>query len=162
MRKLSLSLLTGAGAAVLAVALAAPAAAADTFPKMVRGKTYSVNVLTSFGTTFTDCFRFSETTLYIDGCGDSGPVGEVALSQLSGLTGWRASVPCGGLNLVWIGTSVDGAPLPQGADVVGATAVGLSEGTSFSVNGIGNTSCPSSAVSHGLNYTKGLAIAPKK
>lgn len=162
MRKLSLSLLTIAGASILVFALAAPAVAADSVPKIVRGKTYSVNVITSFGTTFTDCFRFSATTLFIDGCGDSGPVGEVALSALSGLTGFRASVPCGGLNLVWIGTSVDGAPLPQGADVVAATAVGLSQGTSFSINGIGNASCPSSAASNGVNYTKGLATVPKQ
>lgn len=160
MRKLSLSLLTGAAALVFAVAI--PAAAADATPKVVKGKTYSVNVVTSFGTTFTDCFRFSDTTLYIDGCGDSGPVGEIAISQLSGLTGWRASVPCGGLNLVWVGTSVDGAPLPQGADVAGAVAVGMSQGTSFSINAIGNPSCPSSAASNGVNYTKGLATAPKK
>ena len=162
MRKLSLSLITIAGVALLVFVLAAPAMAADSAPKMVKGKTYSVNVLTSFGTTFTDCFRFSDTTLFIDGCGDSGPVGEVPLSSLSGLTGWRASVPCGGLSLVWVGTSVDGAPLPQGADMIGSIAVGMSEGTSFTINGIGNASCPSSAASNGVNYTKGLATAPKK
>jgi hypothetical protein len=95
MYKLSSSLLIGIGAVVLVLALS-PTVAADLAPKLVRGKTYQVNVISSFGNTFTDWFRFSDTTVFIDGCGDAGPVGEVALSQLSGVTGWRANVPCGG------------------------------------------------------------------
>jgi hypothetical protein len=66
-----------------------------------------------------------------------------------------------GVNLVFIGTSVDGAPLPQGADVSDATAVGLAQGSSFSINGIGHARCSSSAASNGVNYTKGLATTPR-
>ncbi|MEO8663543.1 MAG: hypothetical protein ABI693_34120 [Bryobacteraceae bacterium] len=146
----------------LLLALTPAAFAADSTPKIVKDKTYAVTVVTSFGTTFTDCFRFTQTTLSIDGCGDSGPAGEVPLSRLSGVTGWSGKVPCGGLNLIFIGTSVDAAPLPQGADMIGGTAVGLSEGTAFSVSGIGSETCPSSAVRNGLNYTKGLAAPVKK
>lgn len=157
-----LSPLMRTGMLVLVSAIAIPVFAADSAPKIVKGKVYTVSVQTSFGTTFTDCFRFSDAALFIDGCGDSGPVGEVEVSALSGLTGWRAKVPCGGLNLVWVGTSVDGAPLPEGADMLGAIAVGMSQGTSFAVNGLGNPGCTASAASNGLNYIKPVTAPPKQ
>jgi len=153
---------TSGGVLSLLLALSPAAFAADSTPKIVKDKVYAVTVVTSFAGSFTDCFRFTQTTLSIDGCGDSGPVGEVPLSHLSGVTGWSAKVPCGGLNIVFMGTSLDAAPLPQGADMIGGTAVGLSQGTSFSISGIGSETCPASAVSNGLNYTKGLAAAPVK
>ena len=139
------------GAAVLmALSFSTSAFAADA----VANKVYAVNVLTSFGTSFTDCFRFTDTTFSIDGCGDSGPFKEIPISGLSGVTGWGATISCGGLNLVWMGTSVDGAPLIQGADVVGSTAIGKTQGTTFSVNGLGTDTCPLAIATNGINYTR--------
>ncbi len=139
----------------LALVVAAPAFG-DAIPKTVANKVYSVNVQTSFGTTFTDCFRFTASTLEVDGCGDSGPFTEQALFGTTFVTGWGAHVPCTGLDIIWFGTATDGTGFPggQGGDVIGGTAIGLTQGTTFSVNGIASAVCPASSVRNGLNYTR--------
>lgn len=140
-------------AAALALTVASPM-----FGASVDGKAYQVNVISSFGTSFTDCFRFSSGNVFeIDGCADSGPYGEAPALGTTFFTGWAGSVPCGGLNLQWVGSAVFGANFPAGggADLISATAVGESEGTTFAVNGFAVNTCPRSAAKGGMNYSKG-------
>ncbi len=151
------SLVTCIGIAILVLTLCAPALAADSSPSKVKGKVFAVMVQPSFGggTTFADCFRFTDTTMAIDGCGDSGPLVEVPLLGTTPFISlWIGSVPCSGLNLVFIGTSVDGSKLPIGLDQLGGSAIGKAEGSTFSALGTAVASCPASSVKNGMNYKK--------
>ena len=50
------------------------------------------------------------------------------LFSTPGLTLWIGSVPCQGANLVYFGTSYDGAVLPLGGNVISASVVGSESG----------------------------------
>lgn len=108
-----------------------------------EGKAYDFWVSRSFGVSpyepFHDCARFSDTQMYLDNCGDAGPLTTVPLNPFMRL--WIGSVPCGGLNLTWIGTMVDGSILPEGLDVVIGNGLGQTEQTSFSGEGLHNPDC---------------------
>lgn len=115
----------------------------------VKGKTYDVWVSPSHGTPpfqpFHDCARFTQDTMTLDGCSapNTGPL--TVEINLSGpvLTVWSGQVPCGGLNLVWLGTSLDAGVLPQGADVMGASGLALDPARPFSygMEGVRNEDC---------------------
>jgi hypothetical protein len=111
----------------------------------VKDQTYDVWVSASFDSPpfppFHDCFRFTNRRLCIDACGDCGSLSEVPLLGI-----WQARVSCGGLNLVFVGTSMDGPDTP----VIGGTAVGREQKTNFAIAGVANASCsPDAAVSRG-------------
>jgi hypothetical protein len=124
----------------------------------VAGKTYDLRVSRGFDPQpfepFHDCLRFTKTTITTDVCGDTGPLSEI---RLGSVTLWQGTVPCGGLNLRFTGTSKDGPEIP----VLGGVVVGISEKTNFGIEGVENASCslssvPSSAPSRGGNpYAKG-------
>ena len=88
-----------------------------------------------------DCWRFTATTVTTDQCGDVGPLIEFPLFGGSGFSLWIGRVPCGGQNLVFFGTSFDGAIFPFGGNVVSATAVGLTQGFTLAGEGFENPSC---------------------
>ena len=89
-----------------------------------------------------DCVRFTGATISSDACGDVGLFVEFPLFSTPGLTLWIGSVPCQGANLVYFGTSYDGAAvLPLGGNVMSASVVGLSQGWTLSLEGFENPSC---------------------
>ena len=88
-----------------------------------------------------DCWRFTDTTVTTDQCGDVGPLVEFPLFGVPGLSLWIGQVPCGGQNLVFFGTSFDGAIFPFGGNVVSATAVGLTQGFTVAGEGFENPNC---------------------
>jgi hypothetical protein len=133
---------------VLAVtALAADPPAATPVPMTVKGKVYDVWVSQSFAPPprepFHDCARFTETQMCLDQCGDCGVLQEYPVFGTPQFTFWIGRVPCGDLNLVFVGTSHDGLPGPGGmpVPVMGASAVGTTQGSSFGVEGTANMSC---------------------
>ena len=80
--------------------------------------------------------RFTGATISSDACGDVGLFVEFPLFSTPGLTLWIGSVPCQGANLVYFGTSYDGAAvLPLGGNVMSASVVGLSQGWTLSLEG---------------------------
>ncbi len=118
----------------------------------VMNKTYDVWVSQGFGTPpftpFHDCATFTKTKMCLAQCGDCGGLSEV---QIGATSIWKGQVPCGGLNLVFTGTSLNG---PQ-APVIGAAAVGNLEGTNFGLEGVQNQSCSLAAAAAGKSpYAK--------
>jgi len=104
----------------------------------VINKTYDLWVSQSFADRpfqpFHDCATFTKTQMCLPQCGDCGPLSEV---QLGPNSIWKGEVPCGGLNLVFTGTSRNG---PATA-VIGASVVGNTEATNFAAEGIRDQSC---------------------
>ena len=88
-----------------------------------------------------DCVRFTESTISSDACGDTGPLVEFPLFSTPGLTFWIGQVPCSGADLVYFGTSYDGAALPSGGNVMSASVVGLTEGSTLALEGFENPAC---------------------
>ena len=132
--------------AALIFALTASATAAG--PSSVAGKVYDLYVSQSFAPPpfppFHDCARFTETQMCLDACGDCGAltIFPMGAENPNGAL-WIGSVPCGGLNLIAFGTSVDGAGLPgnSGGNVLGAVFVGTIQGTTFGAEGVENRAC---------------------
>jgi len=83
---------------------------------------------------FQDCATFTRAQMCLAQCGDCGPLSEVEMGPVSI---WRAEVPCGGLNLVFNGTSRNGPEIP----VIGATVVGTAEKTNFGAEGVQDQTC---------------------
>jgi len=143
--------------------LAASASAQDT----VKNKTYDVWVSQSFATPpyapFQDCLYFPPGQVCLAQCGDCGTVAEAKIGAF-GLSFWTGTVPCGGLNLQLVGTSVDGNLLAgqSGADVAAASIVGTAQGTTFGLQGVADPLClvaGSGAKSPARNpYDKGSAV----
>ena len=104
----------------------------------VANKTYDLWVSQGFANPpffpFHDCASFTKTQMCLAQCGDCGPLSEV---QFGGATIWQGKVPCGGLNLVFTGTSKNG---PQ-ANVIGASLTGTTQATNFGAEGIQDQSC---------------------
>ncbi|RMF84218.1 MAG: hypothetical protein D6736_19730 [Nitrospinota bacterium] len=123
----------------------------------VAGKVYDVWVSQSFTSPphdpFFDCARFGRNTMSLDKCGDSGPLTEIPINALLSL--WIGRVPCGGLNLVFIGTAIERANLPSGANVIGASGLGQTEGTNFGLEGVENPDCrlPTAPEEEGSPYS---------
>ena len=88
-----------------------------------------------------DCVRFTDTTLSRDACGDIGALAESPLLGVPGLSLWIGHLPCGGLSLVYFGTSFDGAVFPFGDNVMSTSVVGLNPGFTLAVEGFENPSC---------------------
>ena len=90
-----------------------------------------------------DCWHFTDTTMTTDRCGDSGPLVEFPLFGAPGMSLWIGQVPCGGQNLVFFGTSYDGAVFPFGGNVVSGTGLSLTLGLTLAAEGFENPSCSS-------------------
>ena len=88
-----------------------------------------------------DCVRFTATTISSDVCGDSGAFVEFPLFSTPGLTLWIGNLPCQGANLVYFGTSYDGAVLPLAGNVMSASVVGLTQGSTIALEGFENADC---------------------
>lgn len=112
-KRIAPAVLSLGGITVLATVLAT-AVPAGVVPSTVAGKTFDFWVTAYFNpggsAPFHDCARFTATTMSLDGCGSGhGALHETPLVQGQSGTLWVGTVPCGGLNLQFIGTSVDGA-----------------------------------------------------
>ena len=112
---------------------------------MVANKTYEVWFSRSFDAPpfvpLRDCWHFTDTTMTTDQCGDVGPLVEFPLFGASGFSLWIGQVPCQGQNLIFFGTSYDGAIFPLGGNVVSATGVGVTQGFTLAAEGFENPSC---------------------
>ena len=133
---------------------------------IVKNKSYDLWVSQSFSTPpyapFHDCLRFPPQQACLDLCGDCGNVVETRLGL--SLTLWSATVPCGGLNLQFVGTSVDGNLFPggAGADVLGGIVRGATELTTFGAEGIANPTCTvGTAAGRGISNPYSKAAAGK-
>ena len=111
----------------------------------VANKTYEIWFSRAFDPSpflpLQDCWRFTDTTMMTDQCGDVGPLVEFPLFGSSGFSLWIGQVPCQGQNLVFFGTSYDGAIFPFGGNVVSATGVGVTQGFTLAAEGFENPSC---------------------
>ena len=111
----------------------------------VANKTYEIWFSGSLGVPGafpqSDCWHFTSTTMTTDQCGDSGPLVEFPLFGVPGMSLWIGQVPCQGQNLVFFGTSYDGAIFPFGGNVVSATGIGLTLGLTLAAEGFENPSC---------------------
>ena len=137
--KVPILVLTGILLLAVTVLLGAPLIAqAPVVSSTVANKTYDLWVSQGFASPpfvpFHDCVSFTKTKMCSAVCGDCGPLSEV---QLESASLWQGRVPCGGLNLVFTGTSESG---PE-ANVIGASLTGMAEGTNFGVEGIQDRSC---------------------
>jgi hypothetical protein len=136
-------------------------------PRTVKNKAYDFWVSQSFAfppyPPFHDCIRFPVNQVCLDGCGDCGAFSETKLGN-SSLTLWRGTVPCGGLNLVFTGTSFDGNLLPTslGADVLGGIGIGTKESTTFAVHGVANPTCSISGSTTNTNINPYSVAAAKR
>ena len=113
-------------------------AQAPVISSTVANKTYDLWVSQGFASSpfapFHDCASFTRSQMCLAVCGDCGPLSEV---QFGSASIWQGKVPCGGLNLVFAGTSKNG---PQ-ANVIGASITGTTQGTNFGAEGIRDQSC---------------------
>jgi hypothetical protein len=104
----------------------------------VANKTYDLWVSQGFAgppfVPFHDCVSFTKSKMCSAVCGDCGPLSEVKFESASL---WQGKVPCGGLNLVFTGTSESG---PE-TNVIGASLTGTTEGTNFGTEGVQDQSC---------------------
>lgn len=107
-------------------------------PSTVANRTYDLWVSQGFVgppfVPFHDCASFTKTQMCLAVCGDCGPLSEV---QFGAASIWQGRVPCGGLNLLFTGTSKNG---PEAA-VIGASVTGRTQGTNFGAEGIQDQSC---------------------
>ena len=88
-----------------------------------------------------DCVRFTGTTISSDSCGDTEPLVDFPLFGVPGLSLWIGYVPYGGSNLIFFGTSFDGAAFPQGGNVMSASIISASQGFTLGMEGFENPSC---------------------
>jgi len=119
----------------------------------VKNKTYSLWVSPGFVgppfSPFQDCATFTKTQMCLARCGDCGTLSEV---QFGTASIWQGKVPCGGLNLVFTGTSRNAPEIP----VIGASVVGETEHTSFGAEGVQDQAClmPASPTRGNTFYSK--------
>ena len=126
------------GVAVALLVGAPLIAQAPEAPSTVANRTYDLWVSQGFASPpfvpFHDCASFTKTQMCLAACGDCGALSEV---QFGSASIWQGTVPCGGLNLLFSGTSKNG---PEAA-VIGASVTGRTEGTNFGAEGIQDKSC---------------------
>jgi hypothetical protein len=145
------SALLGIAATLFVVPVIAQAPVTTT--SSVMNKTYDLWVSQGFASPpfqpFHDCATFTKTKMCLAQCGDCGALSEV---QLGPVSIWKGEVPCGGLNLVFTGTSRNGPEVP----VIGASAVGNTQRTNFGAEGVRDQSCSLASTSTSGNtlYTK--------
>lgn len=153
MKRIAPAVFSIIGVVVLATALVT-AVPASSLPNTVASKTFDFWVVAWFnapGTPpFHDCARFTANTMSLDGCGSGhGTLRESPLVQGQSGTFWVGTVPCEGLNLQFIGTSVDGA---HGVSTVGGMGYSTSmQNNNYGVTGGENSACSLAASSQPKN-----------
>lgn len=90
---------------------------------------------------FHDCATFTTTTMSTAICGGGGTLSEFPILGIPTMTLWIGRVPCGGLNLTFIGTSIDGTAIGFTGNVMSASGLGITEKTTYGVHGVENSSC---------------------
>jgi len=128
-------------AAILLVVPGGAQAPTNVNPLIVN-KTFDLWVSQGFAsppfTPFEDCATFTKTQMCLARCGDCGSFSEV---QMGAITIWKGQVPCGGLDLRFVGTARNLPEIP----VIGAAVVGELEHTNFGAEGVQDQSCLGSA-----------------
>ena len=134
-------------ALTVTIGLVIAGSASSAEPSSVAGKVYDLYVSQSFAPPpflpFHDCARFTDRRMCLDACGDCGTLTVFPMAGNPTGAVWIGRVPCGGINLIFFGTSLDGArlPGPMGGNVLGASAIGTAEGTTFGAQGVQNDAC---------------------
>jgi len=90
---------------------------------------------------FHDCATFTAATMSTAICGGGGTLNEYPLLGIAGMTLWIGKVPCGGLNLTFIGTSIDGTAIGFAGNVMSASGLGITQKITYGVHGVQNSSC---------------------
>jgi hypothetical protein len=112
----------------------------------VAGKTYNLWVSVGSGQSpppLHTCARFTTTTIQVDACGpQAGAIVEQSFTNPPNAgTLWSGVVPCGGLDLFFLGFALDGLTLGYQANVLGGVASSGPGRLSVGVEGAENPSC---------------------
>jgi hypothetical protein len=112
----------------------------------VAGKTYDLWVSVGPGQSpppLHTCARFTTTTLQVDVCGpQAGTIVEQSFTNPPNVgTLWSGEVPCGGLNLFFLGFALDGLTLGYQANVLSAVASSGPGHLAVGVEGVENPTC---------------------
>jgi hypothetical protein len=118
----------------------------------VANKTFTTWTSQSFSAPpfapFQDCYRFTATTVDIDGCPGTGRLLEIPLFGSPILSLWIGSGMCldNGLNLTAVGTSIDGSAFGA-VDAMGGFLLESVNVATFGIEGMFDPGCvlPSSA-----------------
>ena len=111
----------------------------------VAGKTY--DLWASFGPGVSappvhTCIRFTATTMRVDACGpQAGELADLPLPGVPHITTWSGSVSCGGVDLVFNGSALDGLAVGLQANVFSAVAHSTTGEVAISVQGVENPAC---------------------
>jgi hypothetical protein len=129
---------------MLAICLMTAGVSAAGEAQTVKGKTYDLWVSQSFAgppyDPFHDCAIFTASTMSLAQCADAGPLTDVPLFGTPIFSLWLGTVPCGGLDLFFMGTSFDGSAIGA-VDVMGGFGWGITESTTFGAEGVANPGC---------------------
>ena len=104
-----------------------------------------------------NCVRLTDNTISTDVCGDSGPLFKFPVLAVPGVDLWIGQVPCQGQNLFFVGTSLDGELFPLGKKAIGASIIGLSQGTTLGLEGLENANCSTLALNEDNTYATALS-----
>ncbi len=112
----------------------------------VAGKTYDLWVSLGPGQSpppLHTCARFTTTTIQVDACGpQAGAMVEQSYTNPPNAgTLWIGEVPCGGLDLSFLGFALDGLTLGYQANVLSAVASSGQGNLTVGVEGVENPFC---------------------
>ena len=112
----------------------------------VAGKTYDLWFSVGPGQSpppLHTCVRFTTTTIRVDACGpQAGAMVEQSFTNPANAgTLWSGEVPCGGMDLFFLGFALDGLTLGYQANVLGGVASSGPGRLSVGVEGVENPSC---------------------
>jgi len=111
----------------------------------VAGKTYDLWCSIGPGQSppLHTCVRFTTTTIQVDACGlQAGAIIEESYIDPPGTgTLWSGEVPCGGVNLFFLGFALDGLTLGSQANVLSAVVSSERGRLTAGVEGVENPAC---------------------
>ena len=142
---------------VAVVALATALVTASPVPSTAANKTYDLWVVANFnepGTVpFHDCARFTANQMCLEQCGNAcGVLREKPLVPGQSGTFWLGTVPCNGLSLQFVGTTLDGI---NGVGTLGGSGHSTgSEANNYGVSGAQNAACTLAPATSGRNPYK--------
>lgn len=126
--------------------LVAPVTAENVSPSRVKNRIFQAWITVGNPLdTYQDCLRFSETEVFVAGCGLTQPVG--TFTELGGERSlWFANVACPGFTMQLTGLSFDGSRTTYPKPMLAATGmamytIGIPSSTTISLHGVEAASC---------------------
>lgn len=109
----------------------------------VAGKTYDLWMSFAPGLSTPPqhtCVRFTATTIQVDACGaGAGLLSETSVGPVS--TTWNGQVPCGGLNVTFFGSAIDGLLVGLQVNVLAALVISEPGRLAIGMEGVENPAC---------------------